>query len=221
VAVGQYVALSVSDTGTGMDVSTLQQAFEPFFTTKPPGKGTGLGLSQVYGYVKQSGGHIKLYSEPGLGTTARLYFPRLQDARHVEQAKEDHTPLPNAARGEAILVVEDDEDVRTINVEALRELGYRVLEAPDGPAALAVLRREPKIDLMFTDVVLPGGMTGAQVAAQARALCPGLRVLFTTGYARNAIVHHGRLDVGVHLLTKPFTHAQLASKVRSLLDGRE
>jgi PAS domain S-box-containing protein len=218
---GQYVLLSVTDTGTGMDASVLQQAFEPFFTTKPPGKGTGLGLSQVYGYVKQSGGHVKLYSELGLGTTVRIYLPRLLGARDVEEAEPGAAPLPDAVPRETILVVEDDDDVRAINVDSLRELGYHVLEVADGPAALAVLRREPRIDLLFTDVVLPGGMTGAQVAAQARGLRPGLRVLFTTGYARNAIVHQGRLDSGVHLLTKPFSHAELANKVRLLLDTEE
>ena len=218
---GQYVLLSVTDTGTGMDASVLQQAFEPFFTTKPPGKGTGLGLSQVYGYVKQSGGHVKLYSELGLGTTVRIYLPRLLSSHHIEEAEPSAAPLPDAAPQETILVVEDDDDVRAINVDSLRELGYHVLEVADGTAALAVLRREPRIDLLFTDVVLPGGMTGAQVAAQARGLRPGLRVLFTTGYARNAIVHQGRLDSGVHLLTKPFSHAELANKVRLLLDADE
>ncbi len=215
---GQYVLVSVTDTGTGMGPSVLQQAFEPFFTTKPPGKGTGLGLSQVYGYVKQSGGHVKLYSESGLGTTVRIYLPRLLGAQVVDEAEPASTPLPDAAPQETILVVEDDDDVRVITVDSLRELGYRVLDVADGPSALAVLRREPRIDLLFTDVVLPGGMTGAQVAAQARGLLPGLRVLFTTGYARNAIVHQGRLDSGVHLLTKPFSHAELANKIRFLLD---
>jgi PAS domain S-box-containing protein len=219
VVVGQYVLLSVSDTGVGMDSAVLQQAFEPFFTTKPPGKGTGLGLSQVYGYVKQSGGHVKLYSEPGLGTTVRIYLPRLLRDSKVDEVERGPDSLPDAAPQETILVVEDDDDVRAINVDSLRELGYRVLEAADGPAALSVLRREARIDLLFTDVVLPGGMTGAQVAAQARGLRPGLRVLFTTGYARNAIVHQGRLDSGAHLLTKPFTHAELANKVRHLLDA--
>jgi PAS domain S-box-containing protein len=218
VSVGQYVVVSVSDTGSGMDAATLQQAFEPFFTTKPPGKGTGLGLSQVYGFVKQSGGHVKLYSEPGLGTTVRIYLPRLVDVSDPAQAAQEQD-VPDAAPQETVLVVEDDEDVRATSVDSLRELGYRVFEAADGPAALAVLGRETRIDLMFTDVVLPGGLTGAQVAAQARELRPGLRVLFTTGYARNAIVHQGRLDAGVHLLTKPFTFAELASRVRDLLDA--
>jgi PAS domain S-box-containing protein len=218
VNVGQYVAVSVSDTGSGMDAATLQQAFEPFFTTKPPGKGTGLGLSQVYGFVKQSGGHVKLYSEVGLGTTVRIYLPRLVGPAEPAQRLVEQE-VPDAAPQETVLVVEDDEDVRATTVDNLRELGYRVFEAGDGPAALAVIRREAKIDLLFTDVVLPGGMTGAQVAAQARGLRHGLRVLFTTGYARNAIVHQGRLDSGVHLLTKPFTFAELAGRVRDLLDA--
>jgi CheY-like chemotaxis protein len=216
---GQYVLLSVSDTGEGMDEDTQHRAFEPFFTTKPLGKGTGLGLSQVYGYVKQSGGHVKLYSERGLGTTVRIYLPRLLDGKAMDAPEETHDPVPDAVPHETILVVEDDEDVRVVNSHTLRELGYHVFEAGDGFAALALLRQEQRIDLLFTDVVLPGGMTGAQLAAQARGLRPRLRVLFTTGYARNAIVHQGRLDAGVHLLTKPFTHADLANKVRRLLDA--
>ena len=221
VAVGQYVLLSVTDTGIGMEPDVLAQVFEPFFTTKPPGKGTGLGLSQVYGYVKQSGGHVKLYSEPGLGTTVRIYLPRLLEGRILPQDAPSEEAIPDAASSETILVVEDDDDVRAINVHGLRELGYRVFEVADGPSALAVLQREPNIDLLFTDVVLPGGMNGAQIAAQARGMRPSLRVLFTTGYARNAIVHQGRLDSGVHLLTKPFTHAELATKVRLILEASE
>jgi CheY-like chemotaxis protein len=172
----------------------------------------------VYGFVKQSGGHVKLYSEPGLGTTVRIYLPRLTGSAEPVQAVQEPA-VPDAGSQETILVVEDDEDVRATTVDNLRELRYRVIEAADGPGALAVLQREPRIDLMFTDIVLPGGMTGAQVAAQARSLRPDLRVLFTTGYARNAIVHQGRLDSGVHLLTKPFSFAELASKVRDLLDA--
>jgi len=220
VVPGQYVVLSVSDTGLGMDTRTLAQAFEPFFTTKPVGKGTGLGLSQVYGFVKQSGGNVKIYSEPGSGTTVRVYLPR----RH---APDDDAPSaidglsPEAAHDETILVLEDDDDVRAYSVETLRELGYRVIEAHDGAAAIRLIERQSKIDLLFTDVVLPGGLTGAQVAAQARALRPQLRVLFTTGYARDAIVHHGRLDSGVQLITKPFTYSDLAKKVRDVLEAAQ
>jgi PAS domain S-box-containing protein len=214
---GQYVVISVTDTGTGMDADTMRQAFEPFFTTKPVGRGTGLGLSQVYGFVKQSGGHVKLYSELNVGTTVRMYLPRLQGA--AAEASRAPVPLPaESGRQELVLVVEDDEKVRNLSVEMLRELGYQVLEAADGPKALQILEARDDIALLFTDVVLPGGMTGAQVAARAKASHPKLKVLFTTGYARNAIVHHGRLDAGVQLLTKPFTFADLAAKVRAVLD---
>jgi signal transduction histidine kinase len=215
---GQYVMVCVSDSGVGMDAKTLAQAFEPFYTTKPVGKGTGLGLSQVYGFVKQSGGHVKIYSEPGQGTTIKLYLPRFSGAdAHAQEAEAEATP--EGGSEETILVLEDDDDVRTHSVECLRELGYRVVEAHDGPSALRLLERQPRVDLLFTDVVLPGGLTGAQVAAQARDLRPQLRVLFTTGYARNAIIHHGRLDKGVQLITKPFTFSDLAAKVRDVLDG--
>jgi PAS domain S-box-containing protein len=217
VAPGQYVVICVSDTGTGMSRDVLGQAFEPFFTTKEPGKGTGLGLSMVYGFVKQSGGHVKIYSEPGHGTCVKIYLPRLIGDRTHEETAET-TIAPEGTHDETILVVEDDDDVRTYSVEILRELGYRVLEAHDGPSALRLLERQSRVDLLFTDVVLPGGLNGADLARDARALRPGLDVLFTTGYARDAIVHHGRLDHGVQLITKPFTYAELATKVRDVLD---
>jgi CheY-like chemotaxis protein len=218
VVPGQYVVLAVTDTGAGMDAETIAQAFEPFFTTKPVGKGTGLGLSQVYGFVKQSGGHVKIYSEVGQGTTVKLYLPRL--ATDVAEPDElSDQPSPEAALEETVLVLEDDEDVRSYSVEILRELGYRVLEAHDGLSALRVLDQHARVDILFTDVVLPGGMTGAQVAAHARALRPKLKVLFTTGYARNAIIHHGRLDKGVQLITKPFSFNDLAAKIRDVLDN--
>jgi CheY-like chemotaxis protein len=218
VTPGQYVLVSVTDTGTGMDAETTSRVFEPFFTTKGEGKGTGLGLSQVYGFVKQSGGHVKLYSELGRGTTVRIYLPRRQgDAVHEEA--EDARLAPEAF-GETILVVEDDPDVRAYSVGALQELGYQVVEAHDGPSAVRLLEQR-SFDLVFTDVVLPGGMTGAQVVARAVQLWPGIKTLFTTGYARNAIVHHGRLDPGVHLITKPFTFDDLAAKVRDVLDQKK
>jgi PAS domain S-box-containing protein len=222
VTTGQYVLLSISDTGTGMDDATLQRAFEPFFTTKPPGVGTGLGLSQVYGFVKQSGGHVKIYSEPGLGSTIKMYLPRFHGTGDSAlPTREDDQAVPHAPGQETVLVVEDDDDVRESTIESLRALGYRTLSAADGPAALRTIARHREIKLLFTDVVLPGGMTGAQVAAEARLQLPGVRVLFTTGYARNAIVHHGRLDPGVHLLGKPFTLDELANKVREVLDEPE
>lgn len=218
VVPGQYVLISVSDTGVGMDSDTIRRAFEPFFTTKPVGQGTGLGLSQVYGFVKQSGGHVKIYSEVGQGTTVKIYLPRLQG--HVEEQEAHPLVLtPEGNTREIILVVEDDANVRAYSVEALRDLGYCVIEATDGPSAMRLLKTDTPVDLLFTDVVLPGGMTGAQVAAQGRELRPELKVLFTTGYARNAIFHHGRLDKGVQLITKPFTFADLAAKVRDVLDG--
>jgi CheY-like chemotaxis protein len=173
----------------------------------------------VYGFVKQSGGHVKIYSELGHGTTVKIYLPRLvREADAV--AIDDAEPIPEGS-SEALLVVEDDDDVRAYSVESLRELGYRVLEAPDGPSALRILREETEIALLFTDVVLPGGMTGAQLAGQARGLRSNLKVLFTTGYARNAIVHQGRLDAGVQLITKPFTFEELAIKVRDVLDSKD
>jgi PAS domain S-box-containing protein len=217
VLAGQYVAICISDTGVGMAAATVSQAFEPFFTTKPVGKGTGLGLSQVYGFVKQSGGHVKIYSEVGQGTTVKLYLPRLFAEPIVAESLESTLPAEGSTE-ETILVVEDDDDVRTNSVESLREIGYRVIEAHDGPSALRLLERQLRVDLLFSDVVLPGGLTGAQVSAQARAMRPGLKVLFTTGYARNAIIHHGRLDHGVHLITKPFSLNDLAAKVRDVLD---
>jgi PAS domain S-box-containing protein len=214
---GQYSAISVSDTGTGMDADTLSHVFEPFFTTKDQGKGTGLGLSQVYGFVKQSKGHVKIYSEVGEGTTVKIYLPRLYSDGADEDVVEAPA-IPEAAAGEVILVVEDDPDVRAYSVESLRELGYHVLEAKDGPAALQALSSHGKVDLIFSDVVLPGGMSGADVVAKARETDPMLKALFTTGYSRNAIVHHGRLDKGVHLLPKPFSFEDLAVRIRDVLD---
>jgi PAS domain S-box-containing protein len=216
VAVGQYAVICISDTGTGMDAETAAKAVEPFFTTKEVGRGTGLGLSMVYGFVKQSGGHIKLYSELGEGTTVKMYLPRLLG--RFEQTAEPALGAIKAQGEESILVCEDDEDVRAYSAEVLRELGYRVLEAVDGPSALALLKAHGDVDLLFTDVVLPGGMTGAVLAREAAKLQPNIKTLFTTGYARNAIVHHGRLDPGVELITKPFSYADLAARVRDILD---
>ncbi|WP_421999291.1 ATP-binding protein [Reyranella sp.] len=218
VAPGQYVTISVSDTGVGMTSETIGKAFEPFFTTKPVGQGTGLGLSQVYGFVRQSGGHVTLYSEPDQGTTVRLYLPRFH-GRTEEASAAAEPPMPAGSPEETILVVEDDADVRAQSVQTLRDLGYRVIEAGDGPTALRTLETADRLDLLFTDVVLPNSMTGAELAARAGALRPALKVLFTTGYARNAIVHHGRLDRGVELLVKPFSATALAARVRDLLDS--
>jgi signal transduction histidine kinase len=210
---GQYVLIAVTDTGSGMDRETLNRAFEPFFTTKEAGQGTGLGLSQVYGFVRQSNGHVKIYSEPGEGTTVKIYLPRLM--RDAAPAEPQIVEIPGGHSGETILVVEDDSDVRAYVVEVLRQLHYRVLEAKDGPSALALTGR---IDLLLTDVVLPG-MNGRQLSDTMKGRQAGLKVLFMTGYSRNAIVHQGRLDPGVELIQKPLSQASLAAKVRAVLDG--
>jgi PAS domain S-box-containing protein len=213
---GQYVVLCVTDTGTGMSADIMARAFEPFYTTKPIGQGTGLGLSQVYGFVKQSGGHVKLYSETGHGTTVKIYLPRMTAQHEEEQDAALNVPLGGGLH-EVVLVVEDDADVRLFTTESLRDLGFTVLEARDGPSALKQLELHPEVQLLFTDVGLPG-INGAQLVAAARELRPDIKVLFTTGYARNAIVHQGRLDPGVELITKPFTRAQLAARIRDVLD---
>jgi two-component system NtrC family sensor kinase len=213
---GQYVLIAVSDTGTGMSRETAEKAFEPFFTTKPVGQGTGLGLSQVYGFVKQSGGHVKIYSEPNEGTTIKIYLPRLlagaADETPPEPAEEEDA---EQGIGQRILVVEDDHDVRSYVVEALRNIGHEVSEATDGAEALTRFR-EGRFDLLLTDVVLPG-MNGRQLAEALTARWPEMKVLFMTGYSRNAIVHHGRLDPGVNLLQKPVSTAELIRKVREVL----
>ncbi|MCK0530976.1 hybrid sensor histidine kinase/response regulator [Sphingobium agri] len=218
---GQYVLICLSDTGQGMDAETLSHAIEPFFTTKEVGRGTGLGLSMVYGFIKQSGGHIRVYSEVGEGTSVKIYLPRYHGLVPANDQLEE-APRPAVSGGdETVLVCEDDEKVRAYAVEVLNELGYHVIEVGNGPAALEALEQPGEhIDLLFTDVVLPGGMTGADVAREAAARRPDIKILFATGYARNAIFHHGRLDPGVELLTKPFTYADLAGKVREVLDRR-
>jgi PAS domain S-box-containing protein len=215
---GQYVMLAVSDTGVGMSSDVLSKAFEPFFTTKQGSGGTGLGLASVYGFVKQTGGHVKIYSEPGEGTTVKIYLPRLATTPESQTvAKPRHAPA--RATGETILVVEDDLDVGEQSRQILSELGYRVLSARDAIAALHILEQEENVQLLFTDVGLPGGLNGRELADAAQRRWPGLKVLFTTGYARNAIIHHGRLDPDVELLAKPFTYAALAQKVRRVLAG--
>jgi CheY-like chemotaxis protein len=217
VRAGQYVMIAVSDTGPGMTREVTEKAFEPFFTTKAMGQGTGLGLSQVYGYIKQSGGHLNLYSEPGEGTTVKLYLPRLAPEVPLYEESGTESHLPTATNEQMILLVEDDPDVRANKVGMLRELGYRVLAAADGPSALRLLEDTPNVALLMTDVGLPGGLNGRQLAEEAQRRRPELRVLFTTGYARNAIVHHGRLDPGVELITKPFSLSGLGAKLRQVL----
>ena len=215
---GQYVLVAVTDTGSGMPAEVVAKAFDPFFTTKDVGKGTGLGLSQVYGFVKQSGGHVKIYSEPGNGTTVKVYLPRLVGAHDEAKEFEEATDMPLGDMREVVLVVEDEPQVRRFSVEALTELGYRVLEADSGRSALRLLEERPDIALLFTDVVMPE-MNGAKLVEEARRIRPELKVLFTTGYTRNAVVHNGVLDPGVELIGKPFSLNELAAKAREVLDG--
>jgi len=215
VAPGQYVLLAVTDTGAGMTPDVLRQAFEPFFSTKPEGKGTGLGLSMVYGFVKQSGGHVKIYSEPGQGTTVKLYLPRTTAAEEPLGPLEAQQPAVGGT--ETVLVAEDDEAVRTTVVEMLTALGYRVLKASDAASALAVVESGVPIDVLFTDVVMPGTLRSPELARMAKERLPNLAVLFTSGYTENAIVHGGRLDPGVELLGKPYTRESLARRIRQVL----
>ena len=215
VAPGQYVLIAVSDTGTGMSPEVVEKAFDPFFTTKPVGQGTGLGLSQVYGFMKQSGGHVSIYSEPGRGTTVKLYLPRSLNAE--EMLRVATLPVGDlSAGGETVLLVEDAVEVREHTAGLLRELGYGVLEAGDGASALATLREREAVKLLVTDVGLPD-MDGGRLAAEAGRMRPGLKILFVTGYTRNAIVHHGILDTGVLVLTKPFGFEELAAQVKRAL----
>ncbi|MFO0930509.1 MAG: response regulator [Gemmataceae bacterium] len=214
---GPYVLVTVTDTGCGMDAHTRARLFEPFFTTKGPGKGTGLGLATVYGIVKQSGGHIRVRSEPGEGSSFEVYLPALDD---VPAAGAAPTGRPDLPRGtETVLVVEDEEAVRTLTRAALRQLGYTVLEAAGGPAALCLAERHTgRIDLLLTDVVMPE-MGGGELATRLRAMRPETRVLYLTGYTDDAVLRHGVSDAEVPLLTKPYTIAALARKVRAVLDG--
>jgi PAS domain S-box-containing protein len=219
IASGQYVVICVTDTGSGMTREVLDRAFEPFFTTKELGQGTGLGLSQVYGFLKQSGGHVKIYSEPDEGTTVKLYLPRLQRNSVEDEADLVEYPV-GAEQSETILVVEDDPDVRAYLVDVLRSLDYRVSAAPNVQAALDMLvQKERPIDLLLTDIIMPGG-NGRELAKEAVKLRPDIKVLYMTGYSRNAVVHQGRLDEGVDLLQKPISQAQLAMRVRIALDRR-
>ena len=224
VKAGPHVLISIADTGTGMTADVLKKVFEPFFTTKPDGRGTGLGLSQVYGFVKQTGGHVKLYSEPAIGTTAKIYFPKASGSQAARQQLDEPKrteQVPRARKSDTILVVEDDEDVRNFTVTSLRELGYVVFEAIDAAAALEVLERESGIHLLFTDLGLPGAMDGRALADRVRTIRASIKILITTAYAGNALIHEGRLDPGVELLSKPFSFAALASRIRELLDRHE
>ena len=215
VKAGQYVMIAVSDTGTGMSKDVMDRAFDPFFSTKPEGRGTGLGLSMVYGFVKQSGGHVKIYSEADHGTTIRLYLPRSLQGEPLPYTGGESVA---AGQGEMILVVEDDDDVRSAVVSMIHDLGYKSIEAAGGQAALDILRQDRKIDLMFSDVVMPGEMHGRRLGQAAQEIRPGLRIIFTSGYTENSIIHNGRLDEGVLLLSKPYRKEDLARKFRQVLD---
>ncbi|MBW8857397.1 MAG: response regulator, partial [Bradyrhizobium sp.] len=207
-----------TDTGKGMPAEVVDRAFEPFFTTKEVGKGSGLGLSMVYGFAKQSGGHAKIYSEIRHGTTVRLYLPRQSTESAIATAAMGAQP-DHPRGGETILVVEDNADVRVFVVRHLRDLGYRVIEAKDGPSALGILAEPAPIDLMVTDVIMPGGMTGRQLSQEASRRRPGLKTLFISGYTEESIVHQGKLNAGVNFLSKPFRRRDLALKVREALDA--
>ena len=214
---GQYVSLSVSDSGAGMTPEVIRRAFDPFFTTKPIGQGTGLGLSMIYGFVRQSGGQVRIYSEPGQGAMVCLYFPR--HLGEAESAGPAPAPVytPRAEQGETVLIVDDEPTVRMLVAEVLEEFGYTSIEAADGPGGLRVMQSDTRIDLLVTDVGLPGGMNGRQMADAARFIRPELKVLFITGYAENAVVGNGQLEQGMHVLTKPFAMESLASRVRDII----
>jgi CheY-like chemotaxis protein len=212
---GQYVSLCVTDSGTGMTQDVIERAFDPFFTTKPLGQGTGLGLSMVHGFVRQSGGQVRIYSELGKGTTVCIYLPRFNgDAEDAEA----HPPaFAESGEGETVLLVDDETSVRLIVAEELVDSGYRVIEAGDGPSALRILQSNVRIDLLITDVGLPGGLNGRQVADAARVSRPSLKVLFITGFAENASIANGHLGSSMEVMTKPFGMAALVGKVRELI----
>ena len=214
---GQYVAISVSDTGTGMTPDIIAKAFDPFFTTKPLGQGTGLGLSMIYGFARQSGGQVRIYSEMGQGSLVTIYLPRHFGTAEETEPQASTGSVPRAAHGETVLIVDDEPTVRMLVADVLGELGYTAIEAEDGPAGLRVLRSSARIDLLVTDVGLPGGMNGRQLADAGRALRGGLKVLFITGYAENAAIGHGHLEPGMHVLTKPFAMETLASRIRDMI----
>jgi PAS domain S-box-containing protein len=216
---GQYLSLCVTDTGTGMPPEVIAKAFEPFFTTKPIGQGTGLGLSMIYGFVRQSGGQVRIYSEVGDGTTLCLYLPRHYGPAEGTDRMPDLSDAPRAEQGQTVLIVDDEPTVRMLVTEVLEDLGYTAIEAADGAAGLKVLRSDVRIDLLVTDVGLPGGMNGRQMADAGRTVRPGLKVLFITGYAENAVVGNGHLEPGMQVLTKPFVMEALASRIRELIDA--
>jgi PAS domain S-box-containing protein len=214
---GQYISLCVSDTGTGMTPDVIARAFDPFFTTKPIGQGTGLGLSMIYGFARQSGGHVRIYSEIGEGTMVCIYLPRHHGAAEIAEVLPALADAPRAGAGETVLVVDDEPTVRMLVTETLLDLGYQAIEAVDGPSGLRVLQSDSRIDLLVTDVGLPGPMNGRQMADAARVKRPGLNVLFITGFAENAVVGNGQLERGMHVLTKPFAMEALARRIKELI----
>jgi PAS domain S-box-containing protein len=216
--VGQYVSVCVTDTGTGMTPDVVAKAFEPFFTTKPLGEGTGLGLSMVYGFARQSGGQVRIYSEVGQGTTMCIYLPRHHADSYAEEEPAVQESRQAGGEGEVVLVIDDEPLIRMLIGEVLAEAGYAVIEAPDGPAGLKVLESNARIDLLITDVGLPGGMNGRQVADAARVTRPMLKVLFITGYAENAVVGQGRLEKGMFVITKPFQMEALANRIQDIIE---
>ncbi|SDV46765.1 hybrid sensor histidine kinase/response regulator [Chitinasiproducens palmae] len=219
VAPGQYIALSVSDTGAGMTADVAAKAFDPFFTTKPLGMGTGLGLSMIYGFARQTGGQVRIYSEPGQGTTVSLYLPRHRYDEAIVHGVAAVAPVTPAGQGETVLVVDDEPAIRMVITETLQDLGYHALEATDGAGGLSILNSDAHIDLLVTDVGLPGGMNGRQMADAARVRRPTLKVLFITGYAENAVVGNGNLDPGMHVMSKPFAIDSLAVRIKQLIDS--
>jgi PAS domain S-box-containing protein len=219
MAAGQYVMVCVTDTGTGMAPDVIERAFDPFYTTKPMGQGTGLGLSMTYGFAKQSGGQVRIYSEVGKGTTLRIYLPRHAGEEDAESLPAQLTEAPRAQAGETVLIVDDDEAVRMLVTEVLQELGYAAIEAADGTSGLNLLQSNARIDLLITDVGLPGGMNGRQIADAARVGRPDLKVLFITGYAENAVVRNGYLEAGMQMMIKPFTMEALATRIQNVIAG--
>jgi CheY-like chemotaxis protein len=215
---GQYLSLCVTDTGTGMAPDVISRVFDPFFTTKPLGQGTGLGLSMIHGFVRQSGGQVRVYSEVGKGTTMCLYLPRFLGDAETPEAAEAGAGA-ESGHGETVLVIDDEEPIRMLITDVLEEAGYRVLRAADGPTGLKVLDSDTRIELLITDVGLPGGFNGRQVADAARAKRPDLKVLFITGYAENAVVGNGHLEPGMQVITKPFAIAALGARVREIIEG--
>jgi PAS domain S-box-containing protein len=217
MAAGQYVTVCVTDTGSGMAPDVIERAFDPFYTTKPMGQGTGLGLSMTYGFAKQSGGQVRIYSEVDKGTTMRIFLPRHAGEEDAESLPAQLAEVPRAQAGETILIVDDDEAVRMLVTEVLQELGYGAIEAADGTSGLNVLQSNARIDLLITDVGLPGGMNGRQIAEVARVHRPGLKVLFITGYAENAVVRNGFLEAGMQIMVKPFTMEALAARIQDVI----